>query len=325
MHLPTCLDALMKQTYPDVEIMIIDNASVDGTVTWLEEQYPHLHLLRNTRNLGFSRAHNQAIRLNKAPYVLMLNPDVIIEPDWIERGVAWLEAQPEYGSFGGKLLRYTYSQDELTTVVPTTMIDTTGLLVARSRHVIDRGSGDMDTGQYDQPQDVFGHSGACVLFRRSALEDVRWKDEYLDEEFFAYKEDVDIAWRLQRLGWASRYDPAAVGHHHRHVRGQSKTGDVLLAKSHRGRQRFLSWYSYRNHLLMLFKLETRATFWRDMIWIVGREGKKFGYYLVTAPGILRAWGHVLRRAPVLRQQRKLLARQTKQSPLAIRQKYFLKP
>ncbi|MBI2984525.1 MAG: glycosyltransferase family 2 protein [Candidatus Kerfeldbacteria bacterium] len=317
-HLPSCLAAIMQQRGPARQLMIVDNASVDNTVHWLEEHFPHLNLLRNTRNLGFCRAHNQALRLSKSPYVLILNPDVILQPDWLERGINYLEGHPPAGSFGGKLLRYHYSADELKEVVPSGIIDSTGLHCFRNRQVSDRGSGQADRGQYDQAGEVFGISGACLLLRRSALESIRWHDEYLDEDFFAYKDDVDLAWRLQRLGWSSWYDPQAVAYHYRTVRGLDTIRNVALSKNYRSRHQMISFYSYRNHWLLLAKHERRSTWWLDGPWISWYELRKFAFLLLTQPRTLQAIGSVIRLWPRIRRKARLLEHHARRSPLAIR-------
>ncbi len=324
-HLPSCLESVVRQSYQPIDILLVDNGSVDGTVTWLEENYPHLHVLRNTRNLGFCRAHNQALRLTDADYVLMLNPDVILEPDWIMRGVNFLNDHPNYGSFGGKLRRYSYSPDELKEVVRSGIVDSAGLRVFRSRHVIDRGSGEEDHGQFDHSGDVLGHSGACVLFRRKALETARFHDEYLDDDFFAYKDDTDLAWRLQRLGWPSWYDPLALAFHHRHIQGQSATSDILIARHHHTRDRFNSFYSYRNHWLLLFKNERWSTWWRDAVPMTWYEGKKFVFLLFSHPTSLRGLTSALRLWRRMRLKARLLDRHAKVSSLNIRQRFFLSP
>ncbi len=322
-HIAACLDSLVNQTYQPIEILIVDNGSVDGTVKWLEEHYPHIHLLRNTRNLGFCRAQNQAIRITDTNFVLVLNPDAILDPGWIERGVQYLQQHQDFGSFGGKILRFSYTADELKEVVKSDTLDSAGLQVQRSRHAFDRGSGQTDQGQFDQAGEIFGHSGACTLYRRTALESLRFHNEYMDEEFFAYKDDVDMAWRLQRLGWKSWYDPLARTYHHRHIRGQSATSDILIARNHQSRERFNTYYSFRNHWLLLEKNERWSTFWRDAIWIGSYELKKAAFLLVTHPSSLRggfrAWG--LSRA--MRQKAALVDRHAKRSALEIRQQFFL--
>lgn len=323
-HLAHCLDAVAQQLTPEMTVMIVDNASIDGTVAWIEEHYPHVHLLRNTRNLGYCQAHNQALRLTASDYVLMLNPDVQLGPDWLAQGLSYLDQHPAAGAFGGKLRRFTYTDDELKEVVHSSIIDSTGLQVNRSRHTVDRGSGQADDGQFDQAQTVFGFSGACVLYRRAALESVRFRDEYLDQDLFAYKDDLDLSWRLQRQGWEAWYEPRAVAHHHRTVQGTSRTSDRLIAKNHRSRGRFNSYYSYRNHWLVLMKNETWSTIWRDGLWIGAYELKKFLFLTVTgAPsvtGLLHAW----RRWPLMRRKGAVLNRQAKRSALEVR-RWFLLP
>ncbi len=318
-HLRTCLAAVFAQTYTPLKTLLVDNASVDGVEHWLLEHYPQLHTLRNTRNLGYARAHNQALRLSSTPYVLFLNPDVILQSDWIERGVRYLETHPEVGVFGGKLLRYNYSNDDLQEPQFSDIIDSTGLQGSRSRHFVDRGSGQTDHGQYDQAEKVFGFSGACGLYRRSALESIRFQQEYIDEDFFAYKDDIDLAWRLQRCGWSAWYDPKAVGYHHRTIKGQSKTADLLIAKNHRSRSLQNSYYSFRNHWLLLAKHERPATWWRDGLWIIWYELKKIVFLMLSRPRALRAIPDALRSWRKLELKGKNLDEHATLSVLEVRQ------
>lgn len=322
-HIPFCLDALQKQTLPIPNVLIVDNASVDGTVQWIEEHFPHYHLLRNTRNLGYCRAHNQALRITKSEFVLLLNPDVILEPDWIARGLHFLTTHPEYGAFGGKILRHTYTTDDLKEVVKSGIIDSTGLQVFRNRHTIDRGSGEEDNAQFNQAEQVFGFSGACVLYRRSAIESIGWKDEYLDNDLFAYKDDLDVSWRLQRMGWCAWYDPHARAYHYRQIKGASTTSDRLIAKNHRSRTRFNSYYSYRNHWLVLLKNEQWQTFWRDLPWIAVYEIKKLIFLTMTGKPSVAALASAWKLWPKMRQKSLMLSHHAERPALEIR-RWFLK-
>lgn len=292
-HLPSCIRSLTEQTYQPLRILVVDNGSVDGTVQWLASEYPQVHLLRNTRNLGFCHGHNQAFRIAEAPYVLCLNQDMVVTPTWVEQAVAFMESHPQVGAVGGKLLRYSYSDEELKRVIPSGIIDSAGLQIFRSRHVIDRGSGEEDTGQYDGSEEVFGLTGACVLFRRTALESIRYKDEFFDEDFFAYKDDVDVARRLARLQWQSWYHGALVAYHHRSIQGQSGTKNVQIARNFRRRSHFNATYSYRNHLLVAMKHETAATVMPDLPWIVWYEFRKAVFLLFTRPTVLSGFGKAL--------------------------------
>lgn len=321
-HLPASLNGMVTQTYSAIDPLIIDNASVDGTQAWLQEHYPHIHVLRNTRNVGFARGHNQGILLTKAKYVLMLNPDVIMASDWIARGVQYLEAHPEAGSYGGKLRRFDYSPDELREVRFSGIIDSTGLVGNRARHFVDRGSGEDDRGQYNHPGPVFGFSGALVLYRRSALESVRYRDEFIDDDFFAYKDDIDLAWRMQRMGWQAWYDPEALAHHHRTIKGQSLASDRLIAKNHRSRSLQNSYLSFRNHWLLLIKNENYNTWLRDGLFIVWYEIKKILFLALRRPAALRAAPDIFRIASKMRKKAKVLDHTAKVSALEVR-KWFI--
>lgn len=265
--LPELLPSIFAQTFKDFQVLIVDNASSDGMDAYVRANFPQVTILRNPRNIGFSPAHNQGIRyalerwngedLNNR-FILVTNPDAVLSPTYLEEVLREADRQPEVGSFGGKLLRAyreNVSDDALKETVKSDRIDSTGLAAHRNRTFTERGAGEMDKGQYDQDCDVFGVTGALALYRASALQDVRYKDEFFDHDFFAYKEDVDLAWRLQLLGWKSLYVPAAVAYHHRGMYGKEKMGLWELIKNRRSKSRSRSFYSTRNHVDMLFKNE----------------------------------------------------------------------
>lgn len=322
-HLQSCLQSIMDQTYTNISVMIVDNGSIDGTVAWLASEYPQVHVLRNTRNLGFCRGHNQALRITDSPYVLCLNQDMVLTPQWIEQAVSDMEVDATIGAVGGKLLRYSYSEEELKSVMTSGIIDSAGLQVFRSRHTVDRGSGEQDAGQYDQVEAIFGLSGACVLFRRQALETIRFRDEFFDEDFFAYKDDIDVAWRLQRLGWVNWFDGKLVAYHHRSIQGQAKTTNVHIAKNFQRRSRFNATYSYRNHWLVAMKDESFASRRVDFFYIFWYEFRKGVFLLFTRPkvlsGIFSAWKLRSR----MRAKAKLLNHVAKQTALDIRNRWMV--
>ncbi len=317
-HLTTCLQAIQDQTYTNVSTMIVDNASVDTTVQWLASEYPQVHLLRNSRNLGFCRGHNQALRITNSPYVVCLNPDVILSKTWIEQAVNILETQPDIGAVGGKLLRYSYSDEELKNIVPSGIIDSTGLQIFRSRHVIDRGSGEQDIGQYNQSESVFGLSGACVIFRREALETIRFKDEYFDEDFFAYKDDIDVAWRLQRMSWTCWYEATLEAYHFRVIQGQSKIHNSQIAKNFKRRAKFNAAFSYRNHILVSMKNESLNSLKPDLIYILWYELRKMVYLGITRPSTLQSIFTALKLRSSMKVKAKLLNHSAKISAREVR-------
>ncbi len=173
--LSDCLSAIFNQTYKDFSVVIVDNASSDGTIEYLEKNYPSVYLIRNAKNLGFAEAHNQAITLTSAPYILVINPDVILERDWLEKVVEIMEKDDQIASAGGKTLKIRFGDMEIQEKIKTSIIDSAGFKIYKNRRVVDRGEGGEDEGQYDKSEEVFGLSGSCILYRRLALEDVKLK------------------------------------------------------------------------------------------------------------------------------------------------------
>ncbi len=307
--LPDLLKSIFSQTYEGMHVMVVDNGSDDGAEAFIRANYPRTMVLRNVRNLGFATAHNQAIRYaiehwNDSDlsdrFVLVANPDTIWSPTFLEELVRAAEQDPKAGSFQGKLLRAyrEHGEDEaLAETVRSERIDSTGLSMHRDRTVTDRGAGELDTGQHDPSTDVFGPTGALALYRASALQGVRDEDGYFDPDFFVYKEDVDLAWRLRRAGWTSRYVPGALAHHHRNMFGTESAGWMERIRNRRSKSPARNWYSTRNQLLLLAKNEP---FWSGLLalpWIVWFEARRFAYVCLLEPSSLSAYFSAARLFP----------------------------
>ena len=202
-----CLESLLDQDYPCFKILLIDNASTDGTVDHIKENYPNLQLLALPTNLGFAKAHNIGIRSVKSQFYMPLNPDVKLTPNFLSEIVAAIEHHDGIGSVTGKLLYMDENGREQK------QIYTTGHLLTRSRSPSNRGYKRPDVGQYDNPELVFAANGAAPLYRREMLEDICLNGEYFCEDFFIYGEDHDLGWRAQLRGWECHYAPNAIGYH----------------------------------------------------------------------------------------------------------------
>ncbi len=306
------LDSLRAQTFGDFALVVVDNASTDGSIECVRERFPEATVLRNFKNLGFSRAHNQAIELARksgAEYVLVMNPDIILTPDYLKRLMEAVEGRSEIGSACGKLLRVTAPPTEDDDPVFTGVIDSAGLALRPNRRAVDRGSGEKDAGQYKKNAEVFGVSGALALYRLAALDDLAaTTGEIFDEDFFAYKEDVDLAWRLRLMGWKAAYFPAAVAYHYRGAAGEAHGG---LTKAFSGRLRrspLVNRLSTRNHLLTLVKNEH----WQNALLaaplIAAYEAAKFFAALLTQPSTLPAYLSFWSNLPkMLRKRRRIVA------------------
>lgn len=218
-----------------LHIHLTDNASTDSTASILREydHRPGIRVTEQTQNLGFCGAHNAAAYAflqSDANYFLILNPDLELASDALSQLVETLEQHEDIGSVCPRLYQ-VHTDAEKT-------IDSSGMLITPALRHFDRGQGDADSPGYARDCYVFGGSGACLLFRRSYIEDVGFRAEFdrdlfrvypqleegydqrfplFDEAFFAYRDDAELAWRSQYLGWSCRYVAKAIGFHHRVV------------------------------------------------------------------------------------------------------------
>jgi GT2 family glycosyltransferase len=234
-YIARCLDAVLRQKGTHLDVVVVDNASVDETRRILAKYRSRIRLIKNERNLGFAAAQNQAIRCSRAPWVLALNPDVLLQPDFVANLVEAAAADPKAGTICGKLL----SIGPGFTPFPEARIDSAGIYFTPAMRHFDRGWQQPDDGRYDRPEYVFGASGAAALYRRDLIDDISIDGEFFDPNFFAYREDADIAWRAQLLGWRCLYTPTAVGHHVRTVSPENRKSVSPVINMHSVKNRFL--------------------------------------------------------------------------------------
>lgn len=221
-YLRRCLEGLRQQSHSAVQLIAIDNASSDDSAALVE---PHARMLiRNDTNRGFSAAVNQGIAAARGEYVLLLNPDCYLEPEYIERLVAAM-SQSDVGSATGLLMRARGPEIE-----PADGIDSAGIRMTRTgRH--------LDMTQI--ASEVFGVSGAAAMYRMTFLRDVAVDGEIFDEDFFAYREDADLSWRGRLFGWRALCEPRAVAYHVRRVTPEARQSLPAEINMHSVKNRFL--------------------------------------------------------------------------------------
>lgn len=297
-HLPACLDSVKRQTLPPARIILLDNQSCADEIGRIGRAYPEVRILAMQDNLGYSGGANRIVReADGDEDVVLLNPDVVLDQRHLEELVRAMQSNPEAGAAGGKLLLGdSQGTDELRGDARR-ILDSTGHLAFRTRRIIDRGHGEPDRGQYDRPEEIFSVCGAAVLYRRSMLEDVRIDGECFDEDFFAYKEDVDICWRARLLGWTALYHPAAIAHHLRGwKRGDDRRRVPWLRKYH----------SFKNHALMMIKNELPALLRRDCIPILWLGTCAMAYVSLAEPALWKSVVDLKRYWPRARYKRGII-------------------
>lgn len=267
------LQYVLEQDYPRVEVIVIDNASSDETPAllrnWQERLADRIHVVYNPVNVGFAQAQNQAIKLSKSDWVLTLNPDVRLTPDFTTMMIAAGQAERYIGSVSGKLL--AMSPDF--TIPSTPVIDSAGIYFTPAFRHFDRGSQHPDTGAYEQCEYVFGVTGAAALYRRQMINKIAVNGEFFDPDFFAYREDADVAWRAQLLGWKCVYTPCAVAYHVRSVLPSRRSSVSSVLNMH----------SVKNRFLMRIKNVTPRLYLRHCFAVTLRD------LLVVAACFLREW------------------------------------
>ncbi|MFA9430075.1 glycosyltransferase [Egicoccus sp. AB-alg2] len=291
-QLPACLASLDAQDHDDLEVVVVDNASSDGTEAVLAaaerdtgRRHP-LQVVRNRTNRGFTGAVNDGLAMVDADAVLFCNVDVDLAPTLVSRCVEVLARHADVGSVQPKLLRTVRAPDGAA------VIDTTGHVLTAARLLQNRGEGERDVGQHEQPGEVFGVSGAVALHRRTMLDDVAWRlpdgrREVLTEDLFAYFDDVELDWRARLLGWRAWYEPTAVGWHERGGAGARRTSLVEA----------LNW---SNRLLTVATCDDARALRRVAPLVVATTALKTAELAVTVPA---AFVPALRRLALLRRAR----------------------
>ncbi|MBB6713525.1 glycosyltransferase family 2 protein [Clostridium gasigenes] len=275
-YLKRCLSSIEQQTYNNLQIIFIDNKSVDGSFDYMKEEYSNenILLMYNEVNNGYAGAANQGIKLAKGKYVMILNPDIIMEKDFIYQLHNFAKSNKNTGAISGKLLKYDFSNDK-----KSNYIDSAGIDMYRNRRFKDRGQNELDEGQYDESKEIFGVCGAAPFYSRKILDEIAIDGEYFDEDFFAYKEDIDLSWRINLAGYKNMYYPKAVAYHGRGLGGH-KGGIFNFIKYRKTQSEFLRGISLRNQVMLVNKNETKESLKGSRLKIMIRSCVFFCYMIV---------------------------------------------
>lgn len=279
-----CLESALAQKCERKEIIVIDNNSTDGTIDILEQFEDRCRIIYNTENLGFAAAQNQAISIAQGDWIMTLNPDVLLLPGFIQSLVDAGNIDRRIGSVCGKLLAIKSSFD----LPDRPLVDSTGIFFTPMLRHLDRGSQEVDNGHYLVNEYVFGATAAAALYRREMINDIAVDGEFFDSDFFVYREDADVAWRAQLLGWRCMYTPHARGYHVRNVLPGNRRALPSVINMHSVKNRFLM--RLKNMTGDLYRRNWLAITFRDLVvigccvtreltslkafWLVGRNWRR---------------------------------------------------
>ena len=337
----------VQQSYPCIEILIIDNASPGQSGKIVEKEignwkkqredllkelysdknYPvEIRLIKNSENRGFAAGHNQAIRECSGDFILCLNSDAILEKNYVEQALKCFNGS-KVGAVQGKILRYDFRKNEVKkdSASGKNIIDTVGLVMLKNRRVIAKAQGELDKGQYEKEEEIFGPDGAVPIYRRKALEDVKLPPfnpsfrkgkkneigEYFDNDFFIYKEDVDLAWRLRLYGWKMIYQPKAVAYHGRGAGDSAETSYSEIIKERRKISQFAKYYSFKNQRLMQIKNEISILFLRHLPQFLFKEIASWIYVIIFEHYTVKAIKELFRQMPGAFRKRRIIMRRKK--------------
>lgn len=308
-YLEPCLASILAQGYKNFELLIIDNNSQDGAVERVNEILARRgagikwRLIVNDENLGYAKGHNLGIARSGGDLVVLVNQDIVMAEDFLAKMAAVFVRSGRVGSVQGKLKRLKVFGDNLE---KTDIIDTVGLIMLKNRRIIAAGQGQKDTGQFELAEEIFGVDGALPVYRRAALEDVKINAEYLDEDFFMYKEDVDLAWRLRLYGWDAWYEPQTLAWHARTAGDSAQTGYWGIIKERLKINKFAKFHSFKNQRLMQIKNEQPCLLLRHWPGFFFKEIASWFYVIIWEGFIWKSVIALCRLAPRAWRKRKII-------------------
>lgn len=232
-HLEEFLPSLKKTNYPCFRIVVIDNASTDDSVVWLNQHYPEIEVVKLPRNYGYAGGYNQGLKAIQTEFLVLINSDVAVDPQWLKPLIEDFLVQPDVAAIQPKILNHRKREYFEYAGAAGGFIDRYGYPFCRGRlfETLEK-----DSGQYDEACEVFWVSGACMAIRKSAF----LQAGGFDDSFFAHMEEIDLCWRLHLLGYRLTYQPESTVYH--------LGGGTLNYGS--ARKVFLN---FRNSLLMMAK------------------------------------------------------------------------
>lgn len=305
--IPKVFPPALAQSHKNTEFYVVVAGNQDKGKEYIQEHFPEVKIIDPGYNIGFAQGHNELFATIEADFFQLVNPDLIMTETFVADMLKPF-ADPLVGAVSGKILRYDFATDK-----PTTQIDSTGVIISKSGRGRDRGQHEEDRGQYDTDVNIIGTSGAGAMYRKSALDDIKYlsKDntiEYFDLDFHSYWEDVDLSWRMINRGWKIQYNPMALAFHGRAASSSPGGYKKVLAfiKHHRSIKPQVRQLNYKNHILMFIK-NSPKWYWQ----FFARELFYNIFVLIFETSTLKILPTVFRQLPAMFRKRKYIKQNRK--------------
>jgi len=310
-YIPYLFNSLKNQTFKNWKLNILDNNSSDNTVDLIKNELNNFDigykLDINKENVGFARGHNQLFKKIDTEYFLLLNQDLFLEKDCFEKLVNFLDINKQAAAVSPRLMRWNFPNTD-----SAELVDSLGLRVFKNRRVVDLYNGKKysdisENIKKKREVEVFGVSGALPMFRCNVIKDLVFEDGgFFDKNYGSYKEDVDLAYRINSCGYKSFVLLDSVAYHDR-----SSENSSSVIKNKKGQSDYIRYNSYKNHLMTLYKNEYWQNFILDSPWILWYELRKFLWFLFFDRGVLKGLGEIWNLRKDLRNKRKIIKNKRK--------------
>lgn len=273
-----CLHSLLEQSYKAFNIMIVDNNSSDDTVAIVRKfTDPKIRLITLQENTGFCGGHNFVINHSGSEFILLVNPDIVLQPDYIEKALDTIRQNKSAGTVCGLLLQSADHQNPI--------IDSAGMDFCRDGRFLLRYHGKKLRDTPLERQEVAGADGALPLYRRQMVDEIKINGQFFDDMFFAHKEDWDVSWRASLLGWKTIFNPDCRALHPRFF----KQGNRRMRKRIPAPVKY---HAVKNQLLLLLKNEHRLL--QKAIFILPRQFGIFLYVVLFERESLGAYRFIIK-------------------------------
>ncbi|MFH1046014.1 MAG: glycosyltransferase family 2 protein [Candidatus Omnitrophota bacterium] len=265
------LSSINAQTYSRIEKIAVLNCFNDEEIAAMRRRFADIQIIANKENLFYARALNQGIRRSQGEFVLCLNDDLVLEANFVYEMLRAAKQDETIGMVNGYILRQTGN-----------IVDSTGLFLGWSRRPVERGYGRKRGNVHSKDEYIFGSGGVAPLYRREMLEDIKINDEYFDEDYGMFYEDLDLSWRAQNRRWRGYHACAALAYHCRGASSKQQKPSLRLLQRYN-----FPWLSQelkisllKNRYATIIKNDSLAQFLLHLPWILLYELKVWGYLLL---------------------------------------------